>query len=91
MFEAFRDFLRNIGAGPAESRKDPEDDLRVATAALLFHIVRADGVVTDDERIRLHEVLREEFALAPTRSTGSSLRGTRPTRRRWICIISPRS
>ncbi|WP_370193420.1 MULTISPECIES: TerB family tellurite resistance protein [Aurantimonas] len=65
MFEAFRDFLRNIGAGPAESRKDPEDDLRVATAALLFHIVRADGVVTDDERIRLHEVLREEFALAP--------------------------
>ncbi|MEF2552238.1 TerB family tellurite resistance protein [Aurantimonas sp. A2-1-M11] len=65
MFEAFRDFLRNIGSGPADDRPDPADDVRVATAALLFHVVRADGVVTEEERTRLHAVLREEFALAP--------------------------
>ncbi|MCB8837739.1 TerB family tellurite resistance protein [Aurantimonas sp. VKM B-3413] len=65
MFESFREFIRTLASDEDERRSDPADDVRVAAAALLFHIVDADGVVTDAERHRLKQVLGEEFGLAP--------------------------
>lgn len=65
MFEAFRDFLRTIGKDVSARDAAGADDLRVATAALLFHIIGADGIVTDEERKKTRAVLAQEFGLDP--------------------------
>ncbi|MEX6507258.1 TerB family tellurite resistance protein [Jiella sp. M17.18] len=65
MFEAFRDFIRTLADDEPRRRSDPADEVQVAAAALLFHIVDADGIVTTSERLRLREVLGTEFGLAP--------------------------
>ncbi len=43
-----------------------EDDPRVAVAALMFHVIGADGVATPPERRRLHEELARRYGLTPT-------------------------
>lgn len=40
------------------------DDLQLAQAALLFHVVAADGIVTEDEKLRLSALLAEKFGLS---------------------------
>lgn len=40
------------------------DDPRVAAAALMFHVIDADGVREEAERLRLREVLAEAYALS---------------------------
>lgn len=65
MFEAFRDFLQTIGKDETARDAVGADDLRVATAALLFHIIGADGIVTDDERAKMRALLAQEFGLDP--------------------------
>ena len=62
MFDAFRDFLRQIGIeGPPPA--DAGDDPRVAAAALLFHVVAADGVVSPAEVDALQAALRDAFGV----------------------------
>ena len=61
MFDALRDIMRTIGAIEPNRSTLPHDDVRTASAALLFHIIDADGVVTDDERATMRQVLSEEF------------------------------
>ena len=63
MFDAFRDFMRSMGTADTALDERGADDPRVAAAALLFHVVDADGIVTPAERERLHAVLAEEFGL----------------------------
>ena len=63
MFDSFRDFMRSIGTADSAVDERGADDPRVAAAALLFHVVDADGIVTPAERERLHAVLAEEFEL----------------------------
>ncbi len=65
MFEAFREFLQTIGKDVAATDASGADDLRVATAALLFHVIGADGIVTDEERTKMRAVLAKEFQLDP--------------------------
>ena len=45
------------------SPEDIEHALRVATAVLLIEVVRADFVVTEAERMRLRELLQQQFEL----------------------------
>jgi uncharacterized tellurite resistance protein B-like protein len=40
------------------------DELQLAQAALMFHVVAADGIVTDDEKNRLSALLAQKFGLA---------------------------
>jgi uncharacterized tellurite resistance protein B-like protein len=63
MFDVFRDFMRSIGIDGDTPDDRGADDPRIAAAALLFHVIDADGVVTPEERERLHAVLSEEFGL----------------------------
>ncbi|UIJ71961.1 TerB family tellurite resistance protein [Aurantimonas sp. HBX-1] len=63
MFDAFRDFIRSIGTDDSADDRGA-DDVRVAAAALLYHVIDADGIVTPAERQRLHDVLAEEFGLS---------------------------
>jgi uncharacterized tellurite resistance protein B-like protein len=49
-----------VGEPTAETR---EHDLRLATAALLFEVVRADGDVRDEERMVMRSAVQSAFAL----------------------------
>lgn len=52
--------LFDSGSG-SERSKDRERDLRVATAALFFEVVRADGTVADQERRALRAAIETTF------------------------------
>lgn len=56
--KAFISGLQDQRAGGA-----PEDDPRVAAAALMFHVIDADGVREDAERRRLRELLADAYDL----------------------------
>jgi uncharacterized tellurite resistance protein B-like protein len=59
MLDRFISFIRQLDA-PRE-RETPADDPRVAAAALMFHVVNADGVLEDNEVARLREMLGETY------------------------------
>jgi uncharacterized tellurite resistance protein B-like protein len=40
------------------------DQIRTATAALLFHAIAIDGVADETERTRIHALLRDHFELS---------------------------
>jgi uncharacterized tellurite resistance protein B-like protein len=42
-----------------------EEDLRVASAALLVHAIAIDGTITEDESERLRHLIADHFSLAP--------------------------
>jgi uncharacterized tellurite resistance protein B-like protein len=52
-------------AQPKASDTLGEEDLRVASAALLVHAMAIDGTITEDESRRLRTLVAEHFALAP--------------------------
>lgn len=62
MLDAIKSFLNDL-AGKAEPRAFGADEHRLAAAALLFHVIAVDGVVSDDERATLSSVLRRHFEL----------------------------
>ena len=63
MFNALRDFVRQIGQKP-EAHHYSDDDKRLALAALLVHCTAIDGVVDEVERDKLRVLLADEFGLA---------------------------
>lgn len=63
MFDRFQHFLRAVAG---ENDRRPEftpDDPRVAMTALFFHVIEADGVVSDGETETLRRALKAEFGL----------------------------
>lgn len=56
---AFFSAIPAQGNAPRFSRSDP----RLAAAALMFHVIEADGELGDNERQRLEEVLSEAYSL----------------------------
>lgn len=62
MLERLKAFISGLQDEPRASAA-PEDDLRVAAAALMFHVIDADGVREDSERQRLRELLAEAYDL----------------------------
>lgn len=61
MFEAFRKLFADDGA--ADPARYDERDYRLAAAALLVHTAAIDGSITDAERTRLHDVVKQRFQL----------------------------
>ncbi|MCR4267231.1 TerB family tellurite resistance protein [Nitratireductor sp. ZSWI3] len=61
MFDRFLSFLKDIPGGGREKRLRPEDDPRVAAAALLFHVLDADGIRDEAEMKRLKKSLSETY------------------------------
>ncbi|MDY8108409.1 TerB family tellurite resistance protein [Fulvimarina sp. 2208YS6-2-32] len=64
LFSGFRDLLNQISPDAAPREAGGQDELVVAIAALLFHVVSADGIVTEEERESLDAVLREDYGLS---------------------------
>lgn len=57
-------FARVRPAAQADAPDQREQALRLAAAALLFEVVRADGVVKDEERTVMRTALQSTFGLA---------------------------
>jgi uncharacterized tellurite resistance protein B-like protein len=68
MIDAIRRFFADITRGD-ERPALGEDELRLAVAALLFHVIAIDGVVSDSERATLADVLKRHFNLDPSQTT----------------------
>jgi uncharacterized tellurite resistance protein B-like protein len=64
MLQALRTFLTDLAAG-AEKAPPGEDELRVAAAALLFHVIAVDGTVSPEEVGLLGDLLQRHFELDP--------------------------
>jgi len=65
MFERIAAFFKELNAaGPNEDDGGfSRDDPRVAAAALMYHVMKADGVVHESETARLSAVLKETYDL----------------------------
>jgi uncharacterized tellurite resistance protein B-like protein len=63
MFDAFRKFLSECMAGDKHPSRFDEDDYRLAAAALLVHTAAIDGEVTEVERAKLHQIIKQCFEL----------------------------
>lgn len=62
MISAIRQFFADL-TGEAEPRQYGEDELRLAAAALLFHVIAIDGTVAEAERAKLAAILKARFSL----------------------------
>ena len=62
MLDAIRQFIADL-TGMPEARRFGDDDYRLAAAALLFHATAIDGIVSAEERAKLHELLKLRFNL----------------------------
>ena len=63
MFDRFREFLNQLPGVGDDDELAESDDPRVAAAALLTHIMDADGERTDDEKEMLKRLLGEVYGL----------------------------
>jgi len=63
MIGALKRLLNDLAAGEAETREDDDHALRVATAALLVEMARADQGSTDHERERIQRLLSDHYSL----------------------------
>jgi uncharacterized tellurite resistance protein B-like protein len=63
MLERFLSYLRDLPGG-ARGQADRDDDPRIAAAALLYHVMNADGMRQDSEWERLEASLGEAYAIS---------------------------
>lgn len=63
MFDRFIAFLKDLPQGKSEREPAAIHDTRVAAAALMFHVIDADGVRDNAERKRLREVVSQAYSV----------------------------
>lgn len=62
MIEALKKFLSNPSIEDDTEQHDV-DPLKLAEAALMYHVIAVDGVIRDEERDRMREILLSNFGL----------------------------
>src|SRR5208283_4395149 len=62
MFDAFRNFVAEFVDGDRHPSQFADDDYRLA-AALLVHAAAIDGDMSQDERDKLHAIVKRRFGL----------------------------
>ena len=63
----FKTLKSIFGSGAEATSVETEfgpNDLRLAEAALMFHVMQSDGAIVDVERQRMEEILTSEFGLS---------------------------
>ena len=65
MLARIRQFFDRL-SGDHDANDIGEEEIRLAVAALLYHVVAVDGVVSDAERTTLIDLLKMRFDLDPT-------------------------
>jgi uncharacterized tellurite resistance protein B-like protein len=68
MIAAIREFFDRL-SNPGVVGDLAEEEVRLAVAALLYHVVAVDGVVSPAERTTLTELLKSHFGLDPQSTT----------------------
>jgi uncharacterized tellurite resistance protein B-like protein len=63
MFDRLISFINSLPDADRRRKKQPEDDPRVAAAALMFHVVNADGELQESEKAKLRSALAEAYSL----------------------------
>ena len=63
MFESFRNFVADFVDGEKHPSQFAENDYRLAAVALLVHAAAIDGDISQNERDKLHFVVKRRFAL----------------------------
>ncbi|WP_292897685.1 MULTISPECIES: TerB family tellurite resistance protein [unclassified Nitratireductor] len=63
MFDSILSFLKDLPGSSRQATVKPEDDPRVAAAALLFHVLDADGIREASEVEKLRETLSSTYNL----------------------------
>ncbi len=63
MFDRIAGFLQRLGDGPASDRQLTADDARVAAAALMYHVMDADGERRDEEKRELVQSIAQAYDL----------------------------
>ena len=63
MFAALKNLISDFGK-PSEASELKQNDKNLAAAALMFHVMTVDGVVTQDEKERLVDILHHHYGLA---------------------------
>ncbi|MCR9121128.1 MAG: TerB family tellurite resistance protein [Phyllobacteriaceae bacterium] len=66
MLDRFRSFVRELVEGADGTAAAEPDSPQLAAAALMYHVIQADGVLRPVERERFAAVLSEEYALDKT-------------------------
>lgn len=66
MFDAILKFIGELGEDDQRAQSFAESDYRLAAAALLVHTAAIDGEISDVERSRLHDVIKQRFKLDDT-------------------------
>ncbi|MEM1377564.1 MAG: TerB family tellurite resistance protein [Pseudomonadota bacterium] len=69
MIEKFQNFIAGLAPKLASQPKIDDADVhpaRTAAAALMYHVIQADGVLRDVEKDRFKQVLSEEYELSET-------------------------
>jgi uncharacterized tellurite resistance protein B-like protein len=64
MLQSLKAFLAGL-ADAGEKTTASQDELRLAAAALLFHVIAVDGTVAPEERALLGDLLQRRFDLDP--------------------------
>ena len=64
MITTIQTLLKKYTRMPAAVEDDGEQALRMATAALLLEVARADDKVTDEEREAVQRIIRNHFSLS---------------------------
>ncbi|MCB1450613.1 MAG: TerB family tellurite resistance protein [Nitratireductor sp.] len=70
MFSALKKFLFDDKSGTSGSGPGvfDGDEKQIAEAALMFHVIAADGIVTEDEKQRLAQSLEAHFGLTQSQT-----------------------
>ena len=63
MFESFRNFVADFVDGEKHPSQFADNDYRLAAVALLVHAAAIDGDMSQNERDKLHFVVKRRFAL----------------------------
>jgi uncharacterized tellurite resistance protein B-like protein len=63
MLDRLISFLKSLPDAGTDRRPPSADDPRVAAAALMFHVVNADGVLEDSEKSQLRQTLSRAYSL----------------------------
>jgi uncharacterized tellurite resistance protein B-like protein len=66
MFDKLKSFFSADGLTAIEENPFGSDDMRLAEAALMFHVIVADGKVTDSETAKMKDVLKRHYDLEDT-------------------------
>jgi uncharacterized tellurite resistance protein B-like protein len=63
MLDSLISFVKRLPSGQAGRPRDGADDPRIAAAALMFHVVNADGVLQPSEKAKLRSVVSEAYSV----------------------------